>query len=654
MTHEKPEGRLIFWFGAGLSIAGGMPSGFGLTRQWLEHHLPDGEAEAILDLFEQNQELIDKSFPRLEKVIEDAHWTFGAACLENLRFFDDCRPNAQHRAIADYIADNRLYAFTTNFDTAIEDFRSGEMPVITPTTGVTADWGLVKLHGSMEEDLAALGHSITNLQAGLSPAFRDLLRELLDDPANTFVFCGYSGSDYFDVTPFFKERANWQVPFAARVIWLHHVNDPPGGADADRDWSDDDWGEQLSTGADAILAAFDPDRKQRRAGDTRALLAELIDMPDFPDPIPAQPWWEGWPDRFSPDADGKALYAAKLHASFGFGRRSAAFIDASALAVDVFDRRHQLWCNALRDQGHYEAELLLRRRAARQVSPEYSPEFHARQLAVTLRLSGRLIAAGLLYLRLLQRYADHERFMISDRFQALWTVAEAGLFAQTILAGLPRGWAFRRCLLPVEVPLRLMVGRALTVFQRQAPSCEQADDPHLQMTVTRISNFLADDPGAVIAWIERQIYRDDGSPVLIFHDDTPDRYRETDSLLGLVNYKRHHASQALNAVEWNWRGRAKNKKDDKGEYFTDGDRLDEAVFSLKSSFRIARIIDDPVGEIKALRGLGDIARRRGHQRMAIGWRRWADKIRRRHAVEAAAALWAVKAWIAATGKAARR
>lgn len=112
MTHEKPEGRLIFWFGAGLSIAGGMPSGFGLTRQWLEHHLPDGEAEAILDLFEQNQELIDKSFPRLEKVIEDAHWTFGAACLENLRFFDDCRPNAQHRAIADYIADNRLYAFT--------------------------------------------------------------------------------------------------------------------------------------------------------------------------------------------------------------------------------------------------------------------------------------------------------------------------------------------------------------------------------------------------------------------------------------------------------------------------------------------------------------------------------------------------------------
>lgn len=73
----------------------------------------------------------------------------------------------------------------------------------------------------------------------------------------------------------------------------------------------------------------------------------------------------------------------------------------------------------------------------------------------------------------------------------------------------------------------------------------------------------------------------------------------------------------------------KNKKDDEGEYFTDEDWLDEAVYSLKSSFRIARIIDDPMGQIKALRGLSDIARRRGHRRMAVGWRRWADKTRRR-------------------------
>ena len=37
-----PAEKLVFWFGAGVSAASGMPLGLGLTRRWLAHHLPAG------------------------------------------------------------------------------------------------------------------------------------------------------------------------------------------------------------------------------------------------------------------------------------------------------------------------------------------------------------------------------------------------------------------------------------------------------------------------------------------------------------------------------------------------------------------------------------------------------------------------------------
>ncbi|ALG70001.1 hypothetical protein VY88_10065 [Azospirillum thiophilum] len=641
-TAAVPEGRLIVWFGAGVSKASGMPLGYGLTEQWLRHHLPDGEADTILALFADNAELLDKDLPRLEKVIEDARWTFGIDCLKNLELFRLCRPNALHRAIADHIVAHRLYAITTNFDTVVEDCWPGVIPVMTPATGITADWGLIKLHGSLGEDLATLGHSIANLQAGLPPALRERVETLLDNPGNTMVFCGYSGADFFDIVPLFQDRARIERPFAARIVWLHHavaasVDVQTHGVD-DRAWTDDMWEEALSTGALDMLRAFDPARKEGRAGDTRALLAELMPLPELPDPSPGMPWRSGWEKRFRPDADGKALYAAKLYASIGMGARSAAFIDMARLPRNRFDHRHQLLFNALRDQGFYDAERILHRWAMTVDFSDYSRSFHRRQWAAALRLSRRPITAGILYLMILWRFRNERPFADSDRREALWSVVEAGLFAQAIVAGLPPERAVHALLLPLILPLRLMIGASLALFQRHAAGSPEATDPHLLALVTRISSFLADWPGPVVAFLERVIYRRDGLPVLEFHDDTPERYRETDSLLGLVNHGRNHAVQALRAAGWGWLGRQDDDKSGHGW-------IVEAVSSLKLSYRIAGLIGDPMGRIKALRLLAGIARRCGQHRIAAGRQRLAVELETRQALAARLAHRRAKAWV---------
>ena len=647
-SQTPPPEKIVFWFGAGLSAASGMPLGLGLTRHWLAHHLPDGEDQTILGLFKKHAELFEKDLPRLEKVIEDAVWCFGPGCLANLEFFRACPPNAAHRAIADHLVRHRGWAITTNFDTAVEDCRP-EIPVATPARDPVAGWGLIKLHGSIGEDLGTLGHSISNLQAGLTPRLRELVIGLLDDPSNCIVFCGYSGADFFDIVPLFQERERSETPFAARVIWLHHVVGVPGRTDLDRDWSDEDWEERLTSGALAMLRGFDDGRKEGRAGDTPALLAELIPVPELPSSQPEAPWWAGWDGRFRPDAAGRARYAAKLYASFGMGRRSAAFIDAGALATDRFTRDHQLYFNALRDQGFYRAERVLRRWAMRAPSPGYSSDFHRRQLAVTLRLSHYLISAAVLYGRLLIRAADAGRFAGADRFSLLWAVAEAGLFAQGILNRLPDPGVRRALLLPLEAGLRLMIGAALRIYQARAAGCPEASDPHLQATVTRISSFLADWPGTVLSAFEDWFYRPHGLPVLDgVHDDTPDRYRETDSLLGMINYWRNHANEAMIAARWE-RSRPTSGPEARtdGETFDWRDWLDEAVQSLKKSYRIASAIDEPMGRIKALRLMARIAGLCGQRRLAAGRSRLAAKLEREHAGRQRAALDHAKAWVRA-------
>ncbi|MFT4929383.1 MAG: hypothetical protein ACI8WB_005516 [Phenylobacterium sp.] len=93
--------KLIFWFGAGISGASGMPLGMQLTEHWLEFLLPDGEYLPLYQQYNKVMDAIGRQGPRLEKVIDDAITTFGEACLAPLTFFAQCAANASHKAIAE-------------------------------------------------------------------------------------------------------------------------------------------------------------------------------------------------------------------------------------------------------------------------------------------------------------------------------------------------------------------------------------------------------------------------------------------------------------------------------------------------------------------------------------------------------------------------
>lgn len=85
--------------------------------------------------------------------------------------------------------------------------------------------------------------------------------------------------------------------------------------------------------------------------------------------------------------------------------------------------------------------------------------------------------------------------------------------------------------------------------------------------------------------------------------------------------------QALHAADWGWLG-LRNADEGRAGW------PDEAVKTRKLSFRIACLIADPMGQVKALRLLAGIARRRGHHRLAAGRTRMAADLENGHALDA--------------------
>ena len=576
------DNRIILWFGAGVSGDSGMPLGLGLTRKWLEHHLPDGEAERILGLFAGRRQALGKDAPRLEKVIEDAVWTFGHECLANLDIFGTCPPNHVHRAIADHVRRHRIFAVTTNFDSAVE-VSPGDLPipVLTPAGG-NGDWGLIKLHGSIGEDLPTLGHSIVNLQNGLAPHLASLIDTLLDDPAATFVFAGYSGVDVFDVVPFFEQRERLGRPVAARAVWLHHTPEPHP------EWADDDFERALSDGAKRMLAAFSDGKRAAHAGRTADLLRSVagleVDEPHGP-AVDRDAWKTGWSRRFAPAARQRRLYAAKLYASFGLGRDSARFVEPNRLAHDRVTEEHQLLANALRNMGCIEAEWRLRRWMAAKPSDTYPPVFNQRHLAASARLSGRHIRALRLYARLLG--GGESPGTARERLHQAWAIGEAAGAAAAVLDRI-RG---SRLPEPVRGAAILVVRQVLATALRrfgQVMDWPESTDPQLLATVQRASDRMGDSAGWLIDTIELRILHRRGLPVLNLHGRIEENQLETDSLLGSVNALRWRAQEWLG-----WTADATDAEDRRA-------LLRGSTRHALDSYVVAEAIEDLPGQIKAM------------------------------------------------------
>ncbi|MBY0430483.1 MAG: hypothetical protein K2Q10_04745, partial [Rhodospirillales bacterium] len=423
--------RYVFWCGAGISIESRMPSGPHLTAAWLRHHLPDGEADHILDLFKRHGDLFGKDLPRLEKIVGDAVWAFGNDCLQNLAFFKDCPANPIHHAIADYVCREHGTVITTNFDTAIEDCHRGLIPVSTPSAGLVADWGVFKVHGSISESMAELGVTIDNLQGGLPTEWSAFLEAMLDTPDLTFVFVGYSGSDFFDISPLFKRRAREENPFVSRAIWLHFHPDH----EAALNWSEDDLRDDLPPGAPDMLEAFDPARRQVLPGISRLHLETLLGRVIAEGEYGWKPSW-----TYHPTPDQQRRYAAKIYASLGMGRDSYRWALPAGTIVDGFTKDHQLVLNAMRDMGVYEAEYRLRQQAIQPVPSFQDQLTPLRHFCASARLAGHHMEAWRLYNGLLNTAAQKQPTMREQRTEILWCAAEAGLYFQSFATKLPHGW----------------------------------------------------------------------------------------------------------------------------------------------------------------------------------------------------------------------
>ena len=204
------------WTGAGVSAEAPTngPLGLTLTEEALDRLFLPGTRQEVADVFAA----FGRGSPRLESVLgvalqDDAHGLSGLELLDELAAGE---PNRLHRFFGRHILAGGRHV-TANFDLSVE------RTLPDPRRAAEA---VVHFHGRLDDPPSVrAGGSVALLQHGLSEAMSLRLADRLD-AADLVVFLGYSGSDYFDVDPFF---AKWTKSGAARgktFLWVEHDNTP--------------------------------------------------------------------------------------------------------------------------------------------------------------------------------------------------------------------------------------------------------------------------------------------------------------------------------------------------------------------------------------------------------------------------------------------
>ncbi|REF26413.1 NAD-dependent SIR2 family protein deacetylase [Xenorhabdus cabanillasii] len=238
-TPERPcPGKVVLMVGAGISIESPtqLPGGCDLTEALLDHLLDNSAASEIKTVFSQCEQWMGRSLPRLEHVLDKAFEPStiegverSGAARELLRIFSQRPPNANHHLIADYLIQQRGWCITTNFDDCIEQAGRHQIPVhvIDPDTKTFdimhreygEDWGIIKVHGTIEHGCSGLGATLADLEHGLPEAFKIQLEQVTNQ-ADLMVVAGYSGTDHFDINHWIRER--WNGDRSTRLVWIDH------------------------------------------------------------------------------------------------------------------------------------------------------------------------------------------------------------------------------------------------------------------------------------------------------------------------------------------------------------------------------------------------------------------------------------------------
>lgn len=210
---------VLFWSGAGVSADAPThgPTGRLLTDRALDHYLAHGVKRAIESLYRRLRVENADFRPRLETVLDALSDVYGMAGLRDvLSDLMTAQPNRHHCFFAQHAAAGGHHV-TANFDTCIER--------------ATADLGdarhrVVHIHGALNlDDLSALGARLQVIQDGFPVGLSDRLDTLLSSSeVQVIMFVGYSGSDFFDATPYLLSRA---VRLRSKVVvWYEWGREP--------------------------------------------------------------------------------------------------------------------------------------------------------------------------------------------------------------------------------------------------------------------------------------------------------------------------------------------------------------------------------------------------------------------------------------------
>jgi hypothetical protein len=350
-----PPAETVFWSGAGISAHVGGPLGDELTRIVLDKLCLPGTRTAVEYHFERFG-LADanggrKFLPRLELVLDKLLPVDRTGVYETLRgTLADLEPGAEHAFFAAHLRAGGAH-ITVNVDNCVGKAlrHTGRIPCTLR--------GPLHLHERLrstdDRHLDLLGIQLEQITRGLTDRRRRLVLRLLRD-ARCLVFVGYSGRDFFDVTPFFRRLAREGARLEnLDVVWLKHAR----GRRTPRLVPVADWSEGR-----AILEALN-----QAGARVRYIEAETSDWLR----LIATDW--GWEWAEAPrigaghsngleqsDAHRRLLATAELYAAFGLSRELVPVVprlvklrDAPGIPDAERRRAAELAVAGLRDAGLY-------------------------------------------------------------------------------------------------------------------------------------------------------------------------------------------------------------------------------------------------------------------------------------------------------------
>lgn len=234
-----PE-KTIILAGAGISMKEPalLPGGRDLTEFCLKMAVGEDAAKRIQEIWSEVSKRVAEDsgfvypFMRLEIILDNVNkmeWMIeGPRLLDGFIRFSERPENVNHRLLY-RLAQKKSIVLTTNFDTCIENSGGTEkrLEYRHGCSFVAAEdgTGVYHLHGvaaRTEELHYTLGATLENIKDGIDPLLRRYLLDKLEQSYDV-IFVGYSGSDFFDILPFF-ESLNLESESRA-VFFLHGTSD---------------------------------------------------------------------------------------------------------------------------------------------------------------------------------------------------------------------------------------------------------------------------------------------------------------------------------------------------------------------------------------------------------------------------------------------